>query len=110
MGVTKRRQWITGEELGRERLRLIQNGVPDDAPEFDELWARVRERDEALWEEFGKSYRATDEGRWIAIAPDGRVIIRDKAFETIRDASKVFGEGNFAMRKLADFPGHRFHG
>jgi hypothetical protein len=109
MGITSK-PWITGEEYGRERNRLIERGVPDDAPEFLELRRRVHERDESLWERYGKAYMESNPGMWIAIALDGRVIIRKTASETIWAAGDAFGDGNFAMRKLAEFPGHRFHG
>jgi hypothetical protein len=110
MGVRAKADWITGEEYGRLRWELIQRGVPDDDPEFVALRHRVRERDEALWDRYGRAYMDSHPGKWIAIAADGRVIIRDTASKTIWAAGEEFGDGNFAMRKLADFPGHRFHG
>jgi hypothetical protein len=110
MSSTTKRKWITGEEYGRLRRELIDHGVPDDAPEFVELNERVHQRDEALWELFGKPYMETYRGKWIAIALDGTVIIRDTASEVVWAGARAFGEGNFAMRKLAEFPGHVVRG
>ena len=106
MSIEQKQKWITGEELGRERQRLIAAGVPDDAPEFQELIARVVARDGYLYERYGKPYLKTNYGKWIAISPDGQVIIRDTASELSWAAREAFGGGNFSKRKLAEFPGH----
>jgi hypothetical protein len=34
MSLDQKQDWITGEEYGNERVRLIKAGVPNDAPEF----------------------------------------------------------------------------
>jgi len=106
MSVKEEQRWITGEELGRERRRLLAANVPDDAPEFQQLIARVAERDDALMERYGRSYLASHYGKWIAISLDGQVLIRDTASELAWAAREAFGGGNFAVQKLADFPGH----
>jgi hypothetical protein len=107
MSIEHQQQWITGEEAGRENRRLIEAGVPDDAPEFQELIARIVARDDYLYERYGKQYLATHPGKWIAISLDGQVIIRDTAGEVSWAASEAFGDGNYAKRKLAEFPGHQ---
>jgi hypothetical protein len=107
MSVKDQQGWITGEEFGRERRRLIAAGVPDDAPEFQALVRRVLERDDSLFERYGKPYLETHPGKWIAISLGGEVLVGDTAGEVIWEATETFGAGNFAMRKLADFPGHR---
>jgi hypothetical protein len=109
MSIEQEHQWVTGEEIGRENRRLIEGGIPDDAPEFQALIARVAARDSDLFERYGKSYLDTHRGKWIAISPDGRVIIRDTAGEVTWAASEAFGDGNYAKRKLADFPGHELY-
>jgi hypothetical protein len=106
MSIEQEQQWMTGEEIGRENRRLIEAGVPDDAPEFQEFIARVVARDDYLYERYGKQYLDTHPGRWIAISLDGQVIIRDTASQVIWAGSDTFGEGNFSMRRLAEFPGH----
>lgn len=105
MSVQQEQEWITGEELGRERRRLITAHVPDEAPEFRDLWARVDARDDALYERYGKPLLDTYPGKWIAISLEGTTVVRDTAGEAGRAASEAFGPGNFALRKLAPFPG-----
>src|SRR5438874_12458100 len=106
MSIEHEKQWITGEEFGRERRRLIEAGVPDDAPEFKTLFARMRERDEHYFELYGRPYLDTHPNKWIAIAFDGRVLIRNTASELVWDGAREFGQGNFCTRKLNDFGGH----
>src|SRR5262249_17902699 len=106
MSIEQEQQWITGEEIGRERRRLIAAGVPDDAPEYRAFVARIVARDDHLYERYGKPYLQSHPGKWIAIALDGQVIIRDTAGEVSWAARAAFGGGNFAKRKLAAFPGH----
>jgi hypothetical protein len=106
MSIESEQEWITGEEIGRENRRLIEAGIPDNAPEFRELIARVVARDDYLYERYGKPYLDTHFGKWIAISLDGQVIIRDTAGEVSWAASEAFGDGNFCKRKLAEFPGH----
>ncbi len=107
MSVKQQYKWITGEEYGQERRRLIENGVPDDAPELRELEARVNARDDFLYEKHGKKYLDKHYGKWIAVSLAGQVIIRDTASELSWAAREAFGGGNFSFRKLAEFPGHR---
>jgi hypothetical protein len=106
MDTAEEQRWITGEEIARENRRLIEAGVPDDAPEFQELIARIVARDNHLYEQIGKKYLETHYGKWIAISLDGQVIIRDTASEVTWAAGEAFGDGNYAKRKLAEFPGH----
>ena len=106
MSIDQEKRWMTGEEIGQANRRLIDAGVPEDAPEFQELVARIAARDNDLYERYGKKYWDTHRGKWIAISLDGQVIIRDTAGEVTWAASEAFGEGNYAKRKLAEFPGH----
>lgn len=107
MSIEQEQQWITGEEIGRENRRLIDAGVPDDAPEFRALIDRIVARDTYLYERYGREYLDRHPGKWIAIALDGQVVIRDTTSELSWAASEAFGEGNYAKRKLAEFPGHK---
>ncbi len=109
MSLDQKQNWITGEEAGKENRRLIEAGVPDDAPEFQDLFKRIQERDDYLYETYGKQYLESHYGKWIAIAVDGRVIIKDTASELGWAARQEFGAGNFSKRKLAEFPGYEFH-
>src|SRR5262249_53928335 len=98
---------ITGKEYNDERLKLIRAGVPNNAPEFKALNAKIRERNEYLYETYGKQYYDSDYGKWIAISIDGQVIIRDTASEAGYEADEAFGPGNYAKRKLNEIGGHR---
>lgn len=109
MSVRQAEKWITGEEFGAERRRLIADGVPDEDPRFQVLWDRVRTRDDYLYERYGKRHRATHEGKWIAVSLEGDVIIGERPGELIAAANEAFGPGNSSVRKLAEFPGHEFH-
>src|SRR5688572_7098726 len=91
------RTWITGEEYGRERRRLIAAGLPADAPEFAKLRHQVAERDEYLFERYGKAYLSTHAGKWVAVSLSGDVLIRDRPGDLIWDADEAFGRGNFSM-------------
>jgi hypothetical protein len=82
MNPEQEQPWITGEEIGRENRRLIEAGIPDEAPEFQELFARVAARDNEMYERYGKRYLDTHRGKWIAISLDGQVRSEDgKLFE-----------------------------
>jgi hypothetical protein len=106
MSTKQEQRWIPGEEIGHENQRLIEAGVPDDASEFQALLARIAARDNAHYERYGRAYRSSHPGQWIAISLDGQVIIRDTASEATWAASEAFGEGNYAKRRLREFPGH----
>jgi hypothetical protein len=107
MSLDQKQNWITGEEYGRERRRLLEAGASDDSPEMKELEARVDLRDDCLFEKYGKGYMETHHGKWIAISVDGQVIITDTASELGSIARKEFGPGNFSKRKLNESGGHR---
>ena len=109
MSIEQQQEWITGEEFARENRRLIDAGVPDDAPEFQALFARARARDDYLYEWYGKQHMADHYGKWIAISPEGEVIIKDTAGQVLAEARDRFGPGAAAVRKLAEFPGHQFY-
>ena len=107
MSLDQQQNWITGEEYGRERRRLLAAGAPDDSHEMRELDARVDARDDYLFEKYGKRYMETHYGKWIAISVEGRVIIKDTASELGSVAREEFGPGNFSKRKLTEAGGHR---
>lgn len=106
MSVEHEPQWISSEEFGRERRRLIEAGVPDDDPQFSALYRRVLERDDHFFELYGLPYKEKHPGKWIAVAFDGRVLVRERAVDAMRDGAETFGKGNFFTRKLNDFGGH----
>ena len=106
MSVEREERWITGEEFGRERRRLIEAGVPDDAPEFEALYQRVLDRDNHFFERYASPYLETHSGKWIAITFDGRVLIRERAVDALSDGEASFGDRNFFTRRLSNFGRH----
>jgi hypothetical protein len=105
MNVEQDQQWITGEEFARERRRLIEEGVPREAPEFRALYNRIGARDDSLYERYGKPYLESHYGKWIAISMNGDVLIDDTLGKVLVRSRKQFGPGNASIRKLAEFPG-----
>ena len=105
MSLTQEQNWITGREYGAELRRLVREGANEDDPRVLALHRRVRERDDYLYERYGKQHRVGNEGRWIAISLDGEVILGDTLGDVIHEAHERWGGGNAALRKLADFPG-----
>jgi len=109
MSIEQKEDWITGEEYNQERLRLIEAGVSDDDPRFAELRERLGRRNEYLFERYGRPYLKSHPDQWIAISPDGRVLIRARSGELAHDARLEFGSADFASRRLNEKePGHRF--
>lgn len=106
MSIGQEQHWITGEEYGREYRRLSELGAGPESADFRALRQRVIDRDDHLFAEYGSPLLATHAGKWIAISADGRVLIRETAADAGWAANDEFGPGNFAVRKLAPFPGH----
>lgn len=107
--VTAKRQFITAEEAGHEWRRLISEGLYPDSPEYDRLMARLGERDDWLFERFGKPLMEQHSGKWIAISLDGDTLVRDTSGEAGWAGKERFGEGGYTVRKLAEFPGHQIY-
>src|SRR5438105_14167701 len=105
MSAVKQSNWITGQEFGQERRKLLESGLDDESPEMQRLWSQVRERDESLWQQHGKTLLESHRSQWLAISPDGETVLRSTAGEAMWEAAKRFGEGNYCIRKLAEFPG-----
>jgi hypothetical protein len=106
MSVRQEQKWISGADFGEERRRLIRAGFRDDSPELDKLWGRVRERDDYLWDRYARPLMASHKDEWIAISPEGEVLLGRTASIVMHEATEKFGAGNYSFGKLADFPGH----
>ncbi len=106
---SEQQNWITGPRFGEERRRLIEAGVPETDSRFQTLMRQVLERDDTLYEQFGKPLLEQFPGKWVAISLEGEVIITNTSGEAIWAAAEKFGPGNAAIRKLAEFPGLVFH-
>lgn len=99
--------FITAAEATALWRQIKERRLGEDSPEYQEFISRIRERDDYLYETYGKRYYDSHYGKWIAVSVNGEVIIDDTSGQVIWAASEKFGNGNFCMRKLAEFPGHR---
>ena len=108
MSVSERQEWITGEEYGEERVRLIEAGL-GDSPEMEALVVRVVERDDYLWKLYAEPLIPKHPGEWAAVSLDGRVIIKPRSSLALAAGTEAFGGGNFAYGRLAEFRGYELH-
>ena len=100
------RDWITGEEYAAERRRLIEAGLHADAPEWQALERRIDERNNYIFEIYGRPLIETHRGKWAAISIDGEAIIVDRELDAIRQGRERFGAANFCLTRLDDARGH----
>lgn len=66
-----------------------------------ESWmARRREEDKRLYETYGKALEASHRGEFVAIGPDGEIILGNDDLEVAQQAMAAFGSGNFALTRV----------
>lgn len=58
---------------------------------------RKRQAD-ALYERFGKPLEQEHEGQYVAVSPEGKILLGPTMLDVLRDASARFGPGNFIFR------------
>jgi hypothetical protein len=75
------RQFITAEEVGQEWRRLISEEHCPDSPDYERLMARIGERNDWLFEQYGKQLMDRFPGKWAAISIDGEILVRDTSGE-----------------------------
>ncbi|MBI2886320.1 MAG: hypothetical protein HYY02_03825 [Chloroflexi bacterium] len=64
-------------------------------------WVKGRaEEDERLYERYGKPLEKDHVGEYLAIGPDGEVILGHDDLEVEQKALARFGSGNFAFRRV----------
>ncbi len=64
-------------------------------------WVRQRaEKDDQLYERYGKPLEAEHTGEYVAISDDGEIILGKDDLEVGREALEQFGSGKFALRKV----------
>lgn len=64
------------------------------------LLERQVDRDDHLYEQFGKPLEMTHLGEFVAISTDGRVIVGLDDIEVLKQAITLFGPGHFAFRRI----------
>lgn len=66
-----------------------------------QAWIKRRaEEDERLYERYGKPLEADHKGEYVAIGPDGAVILGHDDIKVTQQASARFGSGNYAFRRV----------
>jgi hypothetical protein len=98
------KRFITAEEVGREWRRLISEGLYPDSPDYERFMARLGERNDWLFEQFGRPLMAQFPGKWVAISLDGETLVRNSSGEAGWAAKERFGEGQYTVHKLSDLP------
>ena len=70
-----------------------------------DAWLRQqKETDDARYEQYGKELEETHSGAYLAIGPDGEIIVGDDDMAVLEQAVAHFGPGNFTYRRV----GHAF--
>ena len=110
MSVKAPREFITGEEYGRQRRKLLEEGKGFKSPEMQALVARVIERDDYLWQRYATSLKEKYPNQWAAISEDGEWIVRPTGSEAIAEGTERYGAGNFVYGRLAEFRGRVLRG
>ena len=58
--------------------------------------------DMRLYEQYGKPLEHDHKGEFVAIGPDGTVILGNDSDDVLRQAVDAFGSGNFALTKVGE--------
>jgi hypothetical protein len=56
------------------------------------------EQSDALYERYGKHFEKTHRGKYIAISPEGKILIADSVVEVMQEAKSKLGPGNFILK------------
>jgi hypothetical protein len=99
--------WITGEEFGEERRRLLDLGYGSDSPEYRALLRRVGERINHLWQSYAVPLLGQHPGKWVAISLGGEVLLAEKELDAMKLGRARFGPGNFLVARLDQARGER---
>ena len=59
-----------------------------------------REKDDHLYERFGRPLERAHDGEFVAIADDGRTILGEDELAVAQQAIERFGRGAFALRRI----------
>jgi hypothetical protein len=58
--------------------------------------------DDRLYELYGKPLEKDHKGEYVAIGPEGQIILGDDGNAVIKQAIDRFGSGNFAITKVGE--------
>ncbi len=59
---------------------------------------RLVKQAESLYEQYGKPLEKTHRGKYVAIFPDGRLVLGLSRLETLEQALAKFGPGSFVFK------------
>ena len=65
----------------------------------EELREKAR-RDDLLYEKFAKALKSEHHGEFVAVSPEGKIILGKDDLEVLKKALEEFGKGNFAFRRI----------
>lgn len=71
--------------------------------EMDQWLAHQQERNDALYEQYGRPLEVAHHGKYVAINVTGETIVGEDDVAVAQDAVRRFGAGNFAYRRVG-FP------
>ncbi len=69
-------------------------------PTLQEWLQNRAERDQYLYDRYGKPLESVHAGEFVAIGPDGQTLVGATAAEVLRQAIDAFGSGNFAFKRI----------
>ena len=107
MSIAMERRWITGEEYGAERRRLIAQGCGYGSPEYRALQQKVSERNDYIWQTYAVPLLPHHPGKWIAVSVDGEVLFADRELDAMKQGRARFGPGNYLLARLDEARGAR---
>ncbi|MGH2559622.1 MAG: hypothetical protein ACRDJH_11200 [Thermomicrobiales bacterium] len=83
--------------------RFVGREGDERMPTLREIKEQIAERaqkDEELYEQYGRSLEAEHAGKFVAIGDDGQVILGTDYLAVSDQAVERYGAGNFALRKI----------
>ena len=79
---------------------MVEKGWTMTAVTSSGYLSSVVQRDDQLYERYGKPLEATHRGQFVAISLQGETIIGPNDLEVLQQALARFGRGNFAFRRI----------
>jgi hypothetical protein len=81
----------------------MSNGGIKPMTDLKEWLERRAEEDHRLYEQYGRPLEEAHKGEYLAIGPEGQIILGKSTTEVLQKAVQAFGSGNFGLFRV----GHR---
>lgn len=65
-----------------------------------EWLAHRAQEDRRLYEQYGKPLEEAHKGEYVAIGPEGQIVLGEDDVEVLKKAIEAFGSGNFALARV----------